>query len=306
MGARRGRFEGWYFKHSVGGRVFSFIPGLSVGPAGERSAFLQVVSTQGSHFFRFPPEAYHADPDACRIRVGDSRFDRSGASLAVAQDGVEISGRIGYSGLHPIRRSLWSPTLMGPFSYLRFLECSHDVVSLHHTLSGSLRFDGEEVDFTGGTGYIERDAGRSFPRAWIWYQSCDFPRPGDCVMLAAAWIPLGALSFPGLLCVCSAGGEEYRLATYSGGRLERLERRGDCLGLLARQGALSLRIRVRADRGRELLAPLLGDMTRTIREYPCCESDVLLKRGGEVLLRGAGACAGFEQVGEIGDLLPKK
>lgn len=301
----RARFEGWYFKHSTGGGVYSFIPGLSVGPSGEKSAFLQIIYPGGSRFLRYGAEEYRADPDACSVRIGDSRFDASGAHLSVSKDGTEIGGEIRYSAFRPIRRSLWCPTAMGPFSYLRSLECSHDVVSLSHAISGTLDLCGETVDFTGGTGYIERDAGRSFPSAWVWYQCCGFSRPDDCVMLAAARIPLGKRSsFPGLICICSAGGREYRLATYCGGRLEYAGQTGNGFLLRVRQGTLRLTIRVRVTRGHALLAPLMGDMTRTIREYPCCDSRVRLTRGGEVLLESEGRCAGFERVGAFSELCP--
>ena len=306
MDARsRARFEGWYFKHGTGRGVYSFIPGLSVGPEGEKSAFLQVIAPGGSRFLRYAPEEYRADPASCSVRIGDSRFDRSGARLSVSRDGTEIRGEIRYSEFRPIRRSVYCPTAMGPFSYLRFMECSHDVVSLSHGLSGSLNLCGETVDFTGGTGYVERDAGRSFPSAWVWYQSCGFSRPDDCVMLAAARIPLGKkLEFPGLICICAAGGREYRLATYCGGRLEYAGQTGDGFLLRARQGSLRLTIRVRPARGHALLAPLMGDMTRTIREYPCCDSAVRLARGGEILLQGEGRCAGVERVGPLSGLCP--
>lgn len=301
-GTQKPRFEGWYFKHSAGGKTFCLIPGLSVGNGGEKTAFLQILSAEGSRFFRFPPEEYRADPAACLIRIGDSVFSRSGLKLSVLQDGERIFGRIGYSALRPIGRSIWNPTLMGPFSYLRFLECSHDIVSLSHELSGFLNVNGKTVDFTGGRGYIESDAGRSFPRAWVWYQSNGFSRPGDCVMLAAAKVPVAGISFPGLLCVCSVGGREYRMATYRGGGLERVERSPGETVLQARQGRLFLEIRVRTGEGRKLLAPSMGSMTRKIREFPCCDSRVRLTSGGRVLLEDTGACAGFELAGNPADL----
>lgn len=303
--AGTGRFEGWYFKHSAEGKVYSFIPGLAVGTDGEKSAFLQVITQEGSHFFRFPAESFHSDPQKLRVEVGDSVFGASGAEVSVSQEGIRISGKIRYSPLQLLQRSLYCPTVMGPFSYLRFLECSHDVVSMRHGLTGTLTINEKPVELTGGTGYIERDAGRSFPRAWLWYQSNCFPEPGDGVMLAAARVPVGsAFSFPGLLCVCHAGGREYRLATYCGGRLERVLRREREVGLVARQGGDRLEVRVRADAGRELRAPLLGDMSRVIREFPCCNSAVRLTRNGKVLLQGVGKCAGFEQIGGLDEILP--
>jgi tocopherol cyclase len=43
---------------------------------------------------------------------------------------------------------------------------------------------GRRVDFSGGSGYIEKDWGRSFPRAWIWAQSNTFTQPGTSFLPA--------------------------------------------------------------------------------------------------------------------------
>lgn len=279
--------------------VYSFIPGLSAAPDGRQTAFLQVISPEWSRFFRYPAESFRVERHPLRVRVGDSVFGEAGAAVSILQDGMRISGEIAYSAFQPILKSLYCPTVMGPFSYLWFLECSHDVVSMSHSLKGELNVNGETLDLTGGTGYLERDAGKSFPRAWVWYQSNCFSRPGDGVMLAAARVPIGPWAFNGLLGVCRAGGREYRLATYFGGGLERVQRKGNIVCISARQGERRLEIRVRAGASRELKAPLLGDMSRAIREYPCCDSAVRLTEGKKVLLEDRGACAGLEQVGGL-------
>ena len=40
------------------------------------------------------------------------------------------------------------------------MQCSHGVISMGHPLEGSVRLNGETIDFSGGTGYIETDRGR--------------------------------------------------------------------------------------------------------------------------------------------------
>ena len=63
---------------------------------------------------------------------------------------------------------------MGPYTFAPFMECYHGVLSFDHTIAGSLAVDGQELDFTGGHGYIEKDWGQAFPKAWIWTQSNHF------------------------------------------------------------------------------------------------------------------------------------
>ena len=51
---------------------------------------------------------------------------------------------------------------MGPFSFVPLMECYHGILSMNHSLKGTLSFQGENLLFTGGKGYIEKDWGHSF------------------------------------------------------------------------------------------------------------------------------------------------
>lgn len=76
------------------------------------------------------------------------------------------------------RRHALSPGVMGPFRFAPFMECYHGVLSLDHSVDGTLEVDGERISYEGGRGYTEKDWGRSFPSAWVWVQSNDFGRTG--------------------------------------------------------------------------------------------------------------------------------
>ena len=43
-GGKRAYFEGWYFKHEGQGVTLALIPGVRTDQAGQRAAFLQVVT----------------------------------------------------------------------------------------------------------------------------------------------------------------------------------------------------------------------------------------------------------------------
>lgn len=299
---KRSYFEGWYFKHRAGDEVFSVIPGMAVDRAGRRSAFLQIISRQGSRYLPYPPDAFSADPGRRLIRVGGSEFSLSGVKLNVREGDIDIRGEITYSPPTVLRRSLYAPGIMGPFSYLPLMECYHEVLSLHHRLTGTLSFGGRILDFTGGAGYLEKDYGRSFPKSWLWYQSGGFSRDGDCVMLALARIPFLGTAFPGILCVCFLGGKEYRLATYYGARLAALREAPGQVTAEIVQGDLQLRAEIFYENGNELLAPLFGDMSRAIVEHPGCTSRVTLQKGEKLLFQEEGSAAGFEQVGNPAEI----
>jgi hypothetical protein len=92
---------------------------------------------------------------------------------------------------------------MGPFRFVPLMECRHSVLSMSHSLSGSLRLNGKSVCFNGGVGYIEGDRGHSFPRRYIWTQ-CNWREESPCsLMLSAADIPFAAGTSAGIIGVVS-------------------------------------------------------------------------------------------------------
>lgn len=295
---KRSYFEGWYFKHRVGNNVFSFIPGMAVSRDGNRKAFIQTISAGGSAFIEYPINEFAVVPEKSLIRIGDNHFSPAGIRLNLHTDALTVKGHIRYSGITPLERSLYAPGIMGPFSYLSFMECYHGIFSLHHSLEGQLLWNGQKLSFSGGTGYIEKDFGHSFPKSWFWYQCSNFSRQGDCVMLALARIPFAGLQFLGILGVCRLGGMEYRLASYYDARLVRLKT-GRRTAVIIEQGNSRLVVEITCQNGEELKAPVLGDMSRTILEYPSCQSRVTLIRNNRLLFHDIGRTAGCEQTGSL-------
>jgi hypothetical protein len=143
---KRNGFEGWYFKHQRGRcETMAFIPGRS-----RSGAFIQFASNHGSGYYEVP-DIY---VDNHKIRGGGCVFSMSGIEV----DLPHISGKLSYGPIKRLRSDI-----MGPFRYLP-LQCRHGVVSMRHTLNGTLRFRGRDICFDGGLGYIEKDSGASFPK----------------------------------------------------------------------------------------------------------------------------------------------
>lgn len=245
---RRKGFEGWYFKHQNGRNMIAFIPGKA-----ESGAFVQMITQDGSRQFSVPDLSV----DGGVIRAGSCLFSRRGCKI----DLPGVSGEVAYGALTPLRSDI-----MGPFRFLP-MECRHGVISMAHTLSGSLTVDSEQISFSGGTGYLEKDSGTSFPSSYLWLQCSDFPEP--CTMMASiAHIPFCGSSFQGCICAIVYGGREYRLATYCGVRIHAASADHICLS----QGKLLLEIDMKPScGGHPLRAPVKGRMSGTIRESSYAE-----------------------------------
>lgn len=236
-------FEGWYFKHQKGGDMIAFIPGRA-----ENGAFVQVISTGGSRQFDVPELTVEGGV----VRAGNCRFSKEGCRI----DLPGISGEVAYGGLTPLRSDI-----MGPFRFFP-MECRHGVISMGHSLSGSLLVSGQRLDLTGGEGYLEKDSGTSFPSSYLWLQCNSFPEPCS-LMVSVARIPFCTLHFRGCICALLYGGREYRLATYRGVRIRAFGPEHLCLT----QGGLRLEVDITPSHGGHLLrSPIKGRMSGAIRE----------------------------------------
>jgi len=171
-GKRPPFFEGWYYKlvDASGEHRYAIIPGifLSDDPE-EHHAFVQVLDgvTGRATYHRYPPLSFHAARGEFDVRVGANRFTLESIKLDIESANQVIRGEVHFDGLTPWPVTLTSPGIMGWYSWVPFMECYHGVLSLDHTLRGGFTVDGQDIDWTGGRGYIEKDWGMSFPSAWI-------------------------------------------------------------------------------------------------------------------------------------------
>ncbi len=202
---------------------------------------------------------------------------------------------------------------MGWYTFVPFMECYHGVLSLDHRVDGSLTVDGQQLDFAGGRGYIEKDWGQAFPKAWIWTQSNHFAgATGTSLTASVAIIPWLRGAFPGFIAGLWHGGLLYRFATYSGAAIERLELTDTHVTwhMVGRAGAAHARHRLeivawRAEGGL-LHSPERSAMLQRVLESLTARLDVrllALDRGREqVIFEGTGQHAGLEIVGPIDEI----
>ncbi|WP_160636134.1 hypothetical protein [Pseudoflavonifractor sp. 60] len=262
------------------GQTLALIPAFHIDAGGRRTASLQVISRDRAWWLEYPEAQVSRRP--FRIQVGESSFDSREIVLRVRQEGLSLHGALRYGPF-----TVPGSDIMGPFRFLPGMQCSHGIVSMAHSLEGTLELNGECLDFTGGTGYIETDRGRSFPSAYLWTQ-CVWG--GGSLMLAVAEVPLPVGRFTSCICSIFFGGQEYRLATYRGVRIEEWSPNGAVI----RQGTLRLEVRLLHEQRQALRAPVEGRMERTIHESLCAEVCYRFWRGKELLFQHTDPNASFE------------
>jgi len=223
-----GYFEGWYFKlvDAGGAQPYAIIPGVFLGIDGH--AFIQILDGRAGTacYHRFPLEEFRASRSEFAVEIAGSRFSGEGIDLDIGADQTSAKqgarGSVRFSPWHPWPVTLTSPGVMGPYSFVPFMECNHGILSLDHAVSGSLTVDGRETRFDGGRGYSEKDWGRAFPSGYVWTQSNHFDRDGVSITASVARIPWLTGAFRGFLVGFLLDGELHRFTTYTGAEIESL------------------------------------------------------------------------------------
>ena len=255
---RRPYFEGWYFKQQSGEDTVALIPSLHTDGGGRTYASLQVITDTASYHTEFPSGAFTPGTGQLLLRVGNSVFSRTGCTLDLKADSFSLSGRLSFGPFAAL-----AGDIMGPFRFVPLLECRHSVLSMCHSVSGSIAVNDASLNFNGGIGYIEGDRGTSFPRRYLWTQCL---HEGSSIMLSVAEIPLYGMTFTGCVGFVFTNGREYRVATYHGVKLLQIT---DST-LVLRQGALTVRVEFLGGKFHPLRAPNFGVMARTIHESTAC------------------------------------
>jgi tocopherol cyclase len=166
-----------------------------------------------------------------------------------------------------------------------------------------LEINGKKIDFTGGRGYIEKDWGISFPKAWVWMQTNHFSQPGICLTASTAIIPWRGHTFNGFIAGLWNNGRLERFATYTGAQLVETAVTDTEVRMVMAQRARRLELTASRAEGGILQAPTTTQMNRRITETLSAHVHVkLLSRKGSTWITefdDTGRHAGLEAMGQL-------
>lgn len=295
-------FEGWYFKSVSADQTsaVSVIPGISVQEA-DRHCFIQLVDAvnQKSHYFKYDFDEFWASDTDFDVKIGRSSFNLKQMSLDIDQDATVIKGTLAFENIIPWPVTLFSPGVMGWYSFVPLLECYHGVLSFNHRLTGQLNIDGRELDFGGGKGYCEKDWGISMPESWIWMQTNHFEETDASFFGSIATIPWRGRMFIGALHGFYYRGQVHRFATYTGARVSGLNIDGDTVTYSVYDKRMRIEVKGTRASGVTLMAPSFGEMSTKIQETLASEVEIRFLKDGKLVFEGTGKNAGLEFVGNI-------
>jgi tocopherol cyclase len=300
-------FEGWYFKHVNKERshIISVIPGISI-TRNESHSFVQILDSdtgQGS-YVSYSLNEFRWNRRRFLIEIGPNVFTSDFIDLNIEGNNTSLKGHLSYQNSVGYPGKLLSPGIMGWYSFVPFMECNHGIVSVIHEITGKLEFQGKEVDFTQGKGYIEKDWGTSFPEAWIWMQSSNFKEPYTSFSFSIAKIPWLGSYFIGFISFFFFSDKFYLFSTYNGSVVTEVTHDDRNIHFIVRNKKCRLHINVMSNSFSELIAPVSGEMSRTIKESP--DSEIYLElydNTDKLTYSGKGHCAGLEIIEKIFDYI---
>ena len=300
---RKKYFEGWYFKHVTSdlSQVYSFIPGISLS-ADESHSFIQVINGNSgkTHYLTFPPDNFKWKKDKLFVKIGRSVFTESFIDIDIEDEQIKISGHLLYNNITKYPKTLFSPGIMGWYSFVPFMECKHGIVAVNHDITGSLNINNLAIDFSGGKGYIEKDWGSSFPEAWIWLQSNNFKNHGTSFQFSVAKIPWLGKYFIGFISFLYFNNRFHLFSTYNKSVLSDIEYDSRTLSFTLNNKTAKLRVTAFKNNSGELLAPEKGRMSRRIKES--IDSNIMISlfdKNGELIYSDSAERAGLEIIENI-------
>ncbi|WP_246745097.1 tocopherol cyclase family protein [Thiospirochaeta perfilievii] len=294
-------FEGWYFKvvNNTGDRVFAVIPGLSKDKK-DPHCFIQINDNVGyTNYYRFDIGSIKfLEGKQLNISINNNFFSEEKIILDLPNLRADLNF------LNIVKYKGFWPNIMGPFSFIPFMQCYHGVSVLNSTIRGYVELNGIVTDYLDGKGYIEKDWGTGFPSSWVWLQGNSFKETDVSIMMSLAHIPWLGSYFPGFLGFFNVGGKTHYFSTYNFSRVNKIIVDGRLVIELKKRGYL-LRIKALQSSVGVLKAPTKGSMNRPIKESINSVIEVELYWKNERLYSGKTMGGGLEVVGDIEGIFSK-
>jgi len=298
-------FEGWYYKivNNKEDKAFAIIPGIAMNEAGEKHAFIQVLDGKNlsAEYHTFLFDEFLAKPGKYEIKLGNNLFNDERIELNMPL----IRGELRFKNQVKWPNPWYSPGIMGPYTFVPFMECYHGILSMDHTIEGGLVVQNESIDFTEGRGYMEKDWGHSFPSAYFWMQSNHFSKPGISFKASVAKIPWLRGSFVGFIAGLWFDDHLYEFTTYNSTKLLKSYADHKQVELLMDNHKNRLKIHVTRNDTTELASPISGFMDGRIKESMMADIEVQLldRKNNQILFHDKGRNVGLEVAGNVKEIM---
>ncbi len=304
-GKTKSYFEGWYYKvvNKKENQAFAFIPGIAMDEKANKQAFIQILNGKKltAEYHKFDMKEFQAKSGKFEIRLANNIFTSEKIQLNLN----EIQGELSFNNQVKWPNNWYSSGIMGPYAFAPFMECYHGILSMDHSIDGQLVIHDEEINFTDGRGYIEKDWGHSFPSAYIWMQSNHFSRSGISLKASVAKIPWLRSSFVGFIAGLWINDRLFEFTTYNSTILRKSAIKKEVVELVMENRKYRLEIIAHRREATELASPILGFMDGRINESMTAEIEILLfdKKNNKIMFQDKCRNAGLEVAGKVNEII---
>jgi len=287
-------FEGWYFKGTSKEKTIAFISGINITKE-KKEAFVQIITAENSYFINYNIKDFNIKYNPFSVYIGNNIFSEEGIHIDI-KDKIKIYGDIKYFKNKNIKTSFISPNIMGPFSYIPFMECNHAILSMRSNIYGHIKINGKDINLEDGIGYIEKDWGISFPKRYIWCQGNNFKNKEASFMISVADVPLKVFKFRGIICVLIIDNKEFKFTTYNNTKIIKYNVTKDSINITIKNGEYYLNVESKSDSSKILAAPVKGNMEKDILESITSYITVTLKKNSTIIFSDTSKNCGLEIV----------
>lgn len=288
-------FEGWYYKLSNFKYDIAIIPGISE-TKNHANCFIQIITNNKSYFVYYNIDDFEYGFNPFYIKIGNNYFTKDYLHLDVTKKQLSIKGYVELDNHIEIKKTKISPNIMGPFSYIPFMECNHAVISMKSNANGNIKLNDKKINYKDGTSYIEKDWGSSFPDSYVWCQANNFKNENASFMLSVASIPFLTAHFTGLICVLMVDNIEYKFTTYNLAKIIKQECTKERVDIILKKKDYVLSIKAYKSSSQKLAAPQKGKMTKEILETITAKIKVTLKKNNKIIFSDISEHCGLELV----------
>lgn len=305
-------FEGWYFKIVDRNNKYklAFIPGIAFDKKHNFShSFIQIVDGYNIdyNYLFFHEDDFKFNNKNFKISIGINEFSLNNLKLNLTylnkttNKSKSIKGNLRFINTQKWPDNILNPGSMGFYNYLSFMECYSQVCLVNGSIEGAINIDGENVDFTGGSVYIEKNWGKSFPKSWIWIQSNNFKERDVSVTCSVGKVPFLVTNFTGFLIGVSIKNKFYKFTTMNLSKIKIKQSKNDvCLTAYNHKYTLTLKTISHKDKFVLCMGPKNGHMTPLLNETINGTVHMILKdrKNNVIIYDGLGQSTGIEYGGE--------
>lgn len=237
---------------------------------------MQIITKKRSYIINNPNQ----------VKIDDAGF----ISFNIHQKGLHIEGVILLGKLHPL-----SKDVMGFLRNIK-INTKHNIYSMYHKICGILSFNGKDISFYDGVGYIEGDEGNTFPDKYIWFNSIS---TNYGLSLSIAEIKLfNKLHLRGSFIVYKDLTHEFVFSTLNGLKIKVI---GKYL-IVLRKGKYKFKVYLDNFSPLPLLSPIEGSLVGEVKESISVSAGFEIYKGREKIISNYNTFGSIERV-NLWDLL---